>query len=64
LATVVQPATFVAPFGPVVPIVAIVVSMAVVAGATQAQLIGGGAALAAGALLFGASALRGKATGP
>jgi amino acid transporter len=57
-ANAVKPATFVAPFGPVVPIVAMMVSMAVVAGATQAQLIGGGAALAAGAVLFGIGALR------
>jgi APA family basic amino acid/polyamine antiporter len=48
----VQPATFVAPWGPVVPIVAIAVSMAVVAGATRPQLLGGLAALAAGAALF------------
>jgi len=52
-------ATFVAPFGAVVPIVAIAVSLAVVAGATREQLLGGGAALAAGAALFGArNALR------
>jgi amino acid transporter len=48
----VKPATFTAPFGPVVPIVAIVVSLAVVAGASRAQLLGGTAALAAGAVLF------------
>jgi amino acid transporter len=48
----VKPATFVAPWGPAVPIVAIAVSMAVVAGATRQQLLGGLAALAAGALLF------------
>jgi len=35
-----------------VPIVAIAVSMAVVAGATRPQLLGGLAALAAGAALF------------
>jgi APA family basic amino acid/polyamine antiporter len=57
-ANTVKPATFVAPFGPVVPLVAIAVSLAVVAGATQAQLIGGGAALAVGALLFAISARR------
>jgi basic amino acid/polyamine antiporter, APA family len=48
----VKPATFSAPFGPVVPIVAIVVSLAVVAGASRIQLLGGTAALAAGAALF------------
>src|SRR2546427_47750 len=52
----VKPATFVAPFGPLVPIIAIVVSMAVVAGATRDQLIGGLAALAAGAVLFAVNA--------
>jgi basic amino acid/polyamine antiporter, APA family len=44
--------TFVAPLGPIVPCVAIVVSVAVVAGATREQLLGGGAALIAGAVLF------------
>ena len=48
----VSPPTFVAPLGPVVPIVAIAVSMAVVAGATRQQLLGGLAALVVGALLF------------
>ena len=51
----VKPATFVAPWGPVVPIVAIAVSMAVVAGATRQQLFGGFLALAGGALLFAAN---------
>ena len=54
-----KPATFVAPLGPLVPIVAIVVSLAVVAGATKAQLVGGGTALVIGALLF---AVRGNRT--
>jgi zinc transporter ZupT len=49
----VKPATFTAPLGSAVPIVAIAVSAAVVAGATREQLLGGLAALAAGALLFG-----------
>jgi len=53
----VKPATFVAPWGPVGPIVAIAVSMAVVAGATRQQLFGGFAALAGGALLFAANGL-------
>ena len=48
----VKPATFTAPLGSAVPIVAIAVSAAVVAGATREQLVGGLAALAAGALLF------------
>src|SRR3989454_8750751 len=51
-AATVKPATFIAPFGPVVPIIAIGVSLAVVAGATRQQLLGGAAALAVGAVLF------------
>jgi amino acid transporter len=53
-----QPAIFVVPLGPVIPWIAIVVSAAVVAGATRAHLLGGAAALAAGAALFGVNALR------
>jgi amino acid transporter len=49
---VVKPATFVAPLGPVVPIIAIVVSLAIAAGATREQLLGGLAALAVGAAMF------------
>lgn len=48
----IRPATFIAPLGPLVPIMAIAVSLAVVAGASRQQLLGGGAALAAGAALF------------
>jgi len=48
----VAPATFVAPLCPVVPVVATLVSLAIAAGATREQLLGGGAALAAGAALF------------
>jgi len=51
----VKPATFVAPLGPVVPAIAIVVSLAIAAGATREQLYGGLAALAAGALMYGFS---------
>jgi basic amino acid/polyamine antiporter, APA family len=54
----VKPATFVVPLGPVVPWLAILVSMFILAGATRAQLTYGGLALAAGAVLFLASALR------
>jgi basic amino acid/polyamine antiporter, APA family len=54
----VKPATFVAPLGPVVPVIAIIVSLAIVAGATREQLLGGGLALVAGAGLFGVSANR------
>jgi amino acid transporter len=46
------PAGFTIPFGPVIPIVASVVAFGILAGATQAQLIAGVAALAAGAVLF------------
>jgi APA family basic amino acid/polyamine antiporter len=55
----VKPATFTAPLGPVMPIVAILVSMAVVAGATREQLLGGGLALAVGAVFFAINARRG-----
>jgi basic amino acid/polyamine antiporter, APA family len=48
----VNPATFVIPFGPVVPLLAIVVSLLILAGATRAHLLGGAAGLAAGAALF------------
>jgi amino acid transporter len=49
---VVRPATFVIPFGPIVPVAAIAVSLLVLAGATRAQLLGGAAGLAVGAVLF------------
>ena len=48
----VAPAKFTVPLGPVVPIVASVVAMGILAGASQAQLIAGAAALAAGAVLY------------
>ena len=50
----VKPATFVAPLGPVVPVVAILVCIGIAAGATREQLMGGGAALLAGAAMFAA----------
>lgn len=53
-----NPATFVVPFGPVVPCLALVVSVAVLAGASLAQLAGGLAALAAGALLYALAVIR------
>jgi APA family basic amino acid/polyamine antiporter len=46
------PAPFVLPGGPVIPVLAIVVSLAILAGATALQLLGGVAGLAAGAFLF------------
>lgn len=51
-AATVPSATFVAPFGPIVPLVAIAMSLGVAAGATREQLIGGLAALAVGAAMY------------
>jgi len=51
-AATVKPATFAAPFGPLVPAVAMIVSIGIAAGATREQLLGGGAALGVGALLY------------
>jgi hypothetical protein len=48
-----RPATFVIPYGPVVPVVALVVSIGIGFGATQQQLLGGCAALVVGAALYG-----------
>jgi amino acid transporter len=48
----VQPATFTVPLGPVVPMAAVLISLALIAGATRAQLLGGAAALLAGAVLY------------
>jgi basic amino acid/polyamine antiporter, APA family len=45
-------AQFVAPLGPVVPILASLVALSILAGATTQQLIAGGAALVAGAIFF------------
>jgi amino acid transporter len=49
---VVRPAAFTIPLGPLVPLLAIAVSLLILAGATRAQLVGGAAGLAAGAALF------------
>src|SRR5262249_39019311 len=49
-----RPATFVLPGGPIVPAIALVVSIGIGFGATQAQLLGGAAALAVGGALYGA----------
>jgi amino acid transporter len=48
----VEPATFTVPLGPLVPVLAIGISIALIAGATRVQLLGGALALAAGAVLF------------
>jgi basic amino acid/polyamine antiporter, APA family len=45
-------AQFTAPLGPVVPIVASVVALGIIAGATREQLTAGGLALVAGAVLY------------
>jgi APA family basic amino acid/polyamine antiporter len=50
--TTVKKAAFVIPLGATVPIFAVIVSMLILVGATRAQLLGGAAALAAGAGLF------------
>lgn len=49
----VKPATFIIPFGPVVPALALFVSAAILVGTSLEQLVGGLGALAAGALVFG-----------
>ena len=48
----VAPPKFTVPFGPVIPILASIVALGILAGATRPQLISGVAALAAGAVLF------------
>jgi APA family basic amino acid/polyamine antiporter len=48
----VSPATFVVPFGPVIPLAAIVISLSILAGASTAQLVGGAWAIASGAVLY------------
>ncbi len=59
-ATVVRPATFVIPFGPLIPTLALAVSLTILAGATRQQLLGGLLALAVGALLFVATPAKSK----
>jgi APA family basic amino acid/polyamine antiporter len=56
----VNAATFVVPLGPLIPTIAILVSAAVVAGATREQLLGGLAALVAGAGFFAATSIRAR----
>ena len=48
----VPPPQFTVPFGPVIPILAMVVASGILAGATQSQLVAGAAAIAAGAVLY------------
>jgi amino acid transporter len=56
-AGVVKPAAFRVPYGPVIPSLAIVISLAILAGATPRQLKAGGLALLAGAVLYGVALL-------
>jgi basic amino acid/polyamine antiporter, APA family len=49
---VMAPAEFTAPLGPLVPILASLVALGILFGATATQLTYGAAALAAGAVLF------------
>lgn len=53
-----QPAAFLLPLGPTVPLLGVLVSLAILGGATEQQLAVGGAALAAGAVLFALTAWR------
>jgi amino acid transporter len=46
---------FTTPFGPVVPVLATMISLAMLVGATSTQLLGGAVAFAAGGLLFAAA---------
>jgi amino acid transporter len=48
------------PFGPVIPVLAILIALAILFGATAAQLRAGGYALAAGAILFLIAVLPGR----
>jgi amino acid transporter len=50
--SLVKAATFVAPFGPVIPVAAIAISLTILAGARSDQLIAGVVALAVGAVLY------------
>jgi amino acid transporter len=52
MAARVAPANFRVPLGPLIPIVAILITSSILAGATSQQLLSGIAALAAGAVLF------------
>jgi len=54
-ARVVPEAAFVTPFGSLIPAAAILSALAILAGATRLNLLAGFAALAAGALVYGAS---------
>ena len=57
MATRVAPANFTVPLGPVIPVVAILISSSILAGATSQQLLSGVAALAVGGVLFAVATL-------
>jgi amino acid transporter len=59
-AGVVPEPTMRVPFGPVIPILAILIALAILVGATPAQLRAGGIALVVGAVLFVIAVLRGR----
>jgi amino acid permease len=59
----VNPATFVVPFGPLIPSAAIVIALTILAGATTVQLRNGALALLAGAILY-VTAVRTRGTNP
>lgn len=52
MATRVAPANFTVPLGPVIPVLAILISSSILAGATSQQLLAGVAALAVGGVFF------------
>jgi hypothetical protein len=56
----IRPAAFVIPFGPLVPVLATLVSLAILVGASRQQLLAGGWALAAGAFIYGLHAMSGR----
>jgi amino acid transporter len=58
-AGIVRPATFVVAGGPVIPLLAIGISLTIIAGASRAQLIGGAWAIAAGTVLYVVATRRG-----
>ena len=51
-ADTVKPPTFVVPGGPIIPLLAIGISLTIIAGASRTQLIGGAWAIAAGTVLY------------
>ncbi len=60
----VKPPTFVVPFGPVIPSTAIVIALAMLAGARREQLIAGAVSLVVGGLLYLIAVRRGSLTVP